>query len=424
MFRRLSLAVLLVLAGAGCSSSAHSPAAPAPPPPPQVASTQPAARATDVPYDSDIRVQFSTPMNPSTMTPTTVFLKQDTRRLPIALAWNPGTLVLRILPQVALELRKTYTVEFTSAVLTADGVSFGPDGWFFQFTTNSLRRPTTPRPIAGTPNESPFVMLSWDSTEAGLGTISYQIWVGADSAAIAARSGTPIATVSTAYYLPATRWPLESTIFWSITVVNATTGEHLDGTVQRFSTLPASTQVDSLIIAASDYAWNSQSASQAFPFQNCLSDSIVSFPGYQCWLLFPLSALPADVHLAEARVEASVFDQNASRINTGQLTLWSSKQPWLHPCKPGLNFLTDLPAPGQALAPVRGVGGSRIVYSSDLLVSHVEASVRRGGFFGYMLTSSLRVSYVSPHLNQPARAPYLKLYYFRTPPAPFATVAP
>src|SRR5262249_46081733 len=153
---------------------------------------------------------------------------------------------------------------------------------------------------------------------------------------------------------------------------------------------------------------------QAFPVQNCGQDSVVSFPGFQAWLQFSLGALPADVHLAEARLEASVFDQNIPRITTGQMQLWSSAQGWLHPCKPGANFLSDLPRLDRQMAPVRGVGGARIVYASDLLASHVEASVRRGGFYGYMLVSQQRVAYVSPRVGTPTRVPYFKLYYFIT----------
>jgi hypothetical protein len=421
------LATLLTLglaAGSGCSSRGTPPPAPAPPTPPQVASTVPAARATGVLYDTDVAVVFATPMNAATLTTSNVFLKQDTRRIPISLAWNAAQLTLKVIPQVALELQRTYTVEFSANVLAEDGTSFGPDGWFFQFTTNSLRRPLTPRPAPGTTGESPFVLLSWDSTETGHGAISYQVWAGSDSAAVAVRSGTALATISRASYLPVARWPLEGTTFWAVTVLNGSTGEQLLGDVQRFTTLAASTPMDSIAIPASDYGWNSQAANQQFPSQNCLQDSIVSLPGFQAWFQFSFAALPADVHLAEARLEASVFDQNIPRITTGQMQLWSSAQGWLHPCKPGLNFLSDLPKLDRQMAPVRGVGGARIVYSSDLLAAHVEASVRRGGFYGYMFASQQRVAYVTPHLGNPARAPYLKLYYFRTSPRPAASVAP
>jgi hypothetical protein len=389
-----------------------------------VSATQPAARATGVLYDTPIAIVFATPMNATTLTTSNVFLKQDTRRIPIALAWNAALLKLQVIPQNALELRRTYTVEFNANVLAADGTSFGSQGWFFQFTTNSVRRPLTPRPAPGTSGESPFVMLSWDSTEVGLGSISYQVWAGPDSATVAARAGTAIGTSTRANFLPVSRWPLESTIYWAITVLNGTTGERLDGDVERFTTLAASTPMDSIAIPAADYGWNSQAANQQFPSQNCLQDSIVSQLGFQAWFQFSMGALPADVHIAEARLEASVFDQNIPRITTGQLQLWSSSQGWIHPCKPGLNFLTDLPKLDRSLAPVRGVGGARVVFSSDLLASHVEASVRRGGFYGYMFSSQQRVAYVTPHLGAPTRAPYLKLYYFRTSPGPALSVAP
>ncbi len=388
--------------------------------------TTPAARSTAVAYDTPIAVDFATDMDGTTFTTRNVFLKLDTQRVPIDLAWNPANRRLTIVPETMLQLRRTYTVELGAGVHTAEGGSLGPDGWFFQFTTNGTRRPTTMRPRAGVTNESPFVMTSWDSTEISIGNISYEVWSGLDSTSIARRIGTPTATVATAHWLPSVAWPLGQRVFWAVTVVNATIGERLDGPVQSFTTLPPGTQEDSLLVKANDYGYNRiiGNLSLINPYQFCSQDSIQLAGGEQAWMGFPLGALPADVHIASARIEVYVFDWYTSRLPLTIMTLWSSKWSWVEPCKPGTQFPDFLPSNDQAVAQGRQESGRRVIYMSDLLASHVEASVRRGGFHGYQFVATQQLAYVTPHYQDATYHPYLKIHYYRTSPTPLAAHAP
>lgn len=421
----VGFAALLFFAGCGSKNPVAKPAVPAPP---EVVGTMPVARSTAVPYDTPIWLDFGTDMDASTMTASNVFLKLDTQRATIVTSWDAVARRLRIVPTVRLALRRTYTVEIGPGMKTAEGASLTTGAWFFQFGTNAARRPTTARPLAGTLNESAFVMASWDSTELSAGNISYELWSGLDSSAVAARSGLPAAITTRAQWLPSVAWPLGQRIFWSVTVVNATAGERLDGAVQSFTTIPAGLVEDSLLVKATDYGYSYlQPQNPVNPYQYCSQDSIASVPsGYTTWLSFPLGALPADVHVASARIEANAWPHDVDRLAATSLWIWSSKYAWIHPCKPSYNFPDQLPSADQLLATGRQVtpGGRLVVFQSDLLASHVEASVRRGGFFGYQFTSSQRVAWVSPHQIDPTYHPWIKIHYYRTGPEPLATHAP
>ena len=424
---RLAAAALpfaLLLAGCGSKNPVAKPVTPAPP---EVVGTMPPARSTGVPYDTPIWLDFGTDMDASTMTSSNVFLKLDTQRVPITTTWDPAARRLRLFPGALLALRHTYTVEIGSGMKTAEGTSLSTGAWYFQFGTNGERRPSTPRPHPGDSNESPFVMVSWDSTELAAGNISYELWSGLDSTAVAARAGSPTATLSKSRWLPTVAWPLGQRVFWSVTVVNGTIGERLDGPVQSFSTLPAGFVEDSLAVKASDYGYSFlMSSNPVNPYQFCSQDSVASFGGITCWLSFPLGALPADVHVASARIQAWVWAYDVDRLVTSPVFLWSSKYAWIHPCKPSFNFTDQLPSSDQTLAQARQVtpGGRQVVFQSDLLASHVEASVRRGGFFGYQLTSLQRMAWVTPHAVDATTHPFLIIHYFRTGPEPSAAHVP
>ena len=422
-FAAAALLFALVLAGCGSKNPVARPVTPAPP---EVVGTMPPARATAVPYDTPIWLDFGTDMDASTMTASNVFLNLDTQRVPITTTWDPAARRLRLFPGALLALRHTYTVEIGPGMKTAEGTSLATGAWYFQFGTNGARRPTTPRPHPGDTGESPFVMASWDSTEVSAGNISYELWSGPDSAAVAARAGSPTATVTRSRWLPSVAWPLGQRVYWSITVVNGTIGERLDGPVQSFTTLPVGVIEDSLAVKATDYGYSFLMGTNPNPYQWCLQDSIASFGGITCWLSVPLGALPADVHVASARISMFAWPYVVDRLTTSPIFLWSSKYAWIHPCKPSYNFIDQLPSVDQTLATPRQVtpGGRQVVFQSDLLASHVEASVRRGGFFGYQITSLQRMAWVSPHALDATTHPFLIVHYYRTVPEPSAAHAP
>ena len=125
--RRLPLSVLAVLATlSGCSKHAtDSTAPPSAPPVPELVAMQPPARSPSALYDSDIWAQFDRPLDPRTVTTLNVYLKLDAQRIPITVRYDAATQRVTLTPTAILELQRTYTVEFSSAPLTADWV-IGP----------------------------------------------------------------------------------------------------------------------------------------------------------------------------------------------------------------------------------------------------------------------------------------------------------
>src|SRR5205823_5494722 len=111
--------------------------------------------------------------------------------------------------------------------------------------------------------------------------------------------------------------------------------------------------------------------------------------------------------------EVYTFDPYVPRLPITVMTLWSSKNSWQHPCHQGTQFLDFLPANDLPVASGRPESGRRVVFQSDVLASHVEASVRRGGFFGYQFVSTQRIPFVTPHSQDPTYHPYLKIHYYR-----------
>jgi len=104
--------------------------------------------------------------------------------------------------------------------------------------------------------------------------------------------------------------------------------------------------------------------------------------------------------------------------------MWSSRYDWPRPCRGSYQFRENLPAQDQLIATARHESDRRLVFMSDLLASHVEATVRRGGLFGYEFLSSARIAYVTPRLVDPTYHPYLKIHYFRTAPGPLSSNSP
>src|SRR5206468_2177856 len=119
----------------------------------------------------------------------TVFLKIDTRRFACTVAWDPANLRVHVTPLATLALFKTYTVELSPDIRSADGARLG-SSVFWQFGTTSVRSPTARSPY-DRGIDSPFVTLVWGGNETTPGSLSYALYTGTDSAAVAGRAPAP-----------------------------------------------------------------------------------------------------------------------------------------------------------------------------------------------------------------------------------------
>ena len=247
------LALAIAFAASSCSKHGTSPVAPISQLPPLVVAESPPARSVRVPTDTAIWAQFDRPLDPATVDTRHVFLKVDTRRLPITVSYDPVTQRVLINASANLALFKTHTVEFEPGLRTADGDSLGQI-YFWQFTTTSVRRPRAPYPPDSATGESPFAELLWQGTEITDGSIAYDLFTGTDSGAVAARTTLPT-RLAAPQYLPVARWPQDVANYWSIRATNLNTGEQSEGPVWRFDPLPSSTPIDSVVVPMSHWSY-------------------------------------------------------------------------------------------------------------------------------------------------------------------------
>lgn len=409
-----ALAAALVAAlVAGCGSRVRAPlepAAPPPPAPPAIADVHPAPRAVGSPYDAPIWVEFSEPVDASTLTDRNVFLKLDTRREPVTLAWDAARRRLTLEPGVRLRLRRTYTVEITPRVRTAAGAAVAPQGHFWQFTTNSLRRLRTPRPGDGATFESPVARLAWDATDAEAGPVEYRVWIGPDSAAVAGRQGLPIAAVRRADWLPRTPWPTGSRLYWSVHARHLETGETGEAPVWRFETLPADTPVDSLVLPVESRGYVLKSDGRT----RCTQSVLGAGQGYNNAIRWRVPAAGPNLRLAGASVTFSYFATSAPAVV--RPAIYATTGPW-----EGCAVTSETPKadPGLELASDgRSTNNGLVTFQSTVFAAHLEAVARDGDLHGYsILTSGPTISLgfsTSTTAPNPA-AGGLVLLVYRTP---------
>jgi len=422
---RRAWVVLVAAFALSCSERSSAPivAPPVVPPsfPDRVEAVSPPARGTGTLYDSPIWVQFSVPVDTTTISDRTVFFKADTRRLPATWTWDRLTRRLRIEPADRLGLRKTYTVELSAAIRFTDGTTLGQNYWW-QFTTNSLRRPELPLPATGRIDQSPFVALRWSGlTEASAGPISYEVHVGADSATALDPSlpaTTSLVPASGALFVPRTRWRQDGPTYWAIHAINGTTGERLIGPAWRFTTFPADAAYDSIAVGAVDWDWVESNNTGR---QHCTEDSLVM--GVKTNIISSIRwniGIPdTNVRLTGAAIEMTPRYATVQAV-TGPSVWYAS---FVFPgCAHGVPAtgppVTEETDARGKLADAVVLRPDRIRFSSDALAAHVEATQRLGGLYGYLFRADRRRSYFGPGAGSPSVRAVLWLYIYRPPPVP------
>lgn len=409
------IVAICVLAVAGCSKKVTAPP-PAASLPPSVEATSPPARSIGILDDTPIWVQFDRALDVATVDTRTVFLKVDTWRLPISVSWDASTRRIVIVPTAKLALFRTHTVELSPEVAAEDGTRLG-QSFFWQFRVISLRVPRAPFPMDGAGGESPLLTLSWLGTEPAAGTIVYDVYGGADSAAVAARTASPIAHyIGKASLTPAARWQMGSRLYWSVRAYNFTTGETLDGEVWHFDTLPADTPIDSLNVPMRDwfYAITGSGFGGSSYNRFCSGDSIGCGPPVdQNYLRWNYAGLGVGLRLAGATVVLSPYEAYWTRMNAtlglGSLVATGTV------CASGATAPFVKPVSGGVLASGEVLPGPRVRFASDALAAYIEYTVRQSGPDGFSVYSSTRIQWVSPRITflPQSPPPSLKLYVYR-----------
>lgn len=318
LLRLLAFALLPALGA--CSKQV---AAPVEEPPvstsgPQIVVSVPAARSEGVLYDTEIWAGFDRALEASSVDSTSVFLKLDTQRLPCTITYEAVPRRVRLKPRVTLQLQRTYTVEFAATVRGLDGTTLG-ERRFFQFKTNSLRRPTYSYPDS-LALEGPVVMLGWGGNGAVSNQILHELYASTDSAAVANRT-VPYRQRGTALsHLPVATWPRGARVYWSVTTENAATGERLAGHLRAFDTYPEGWPVDSVTWTMFDYGG---SRFQTPRLQYC--NSITQFTGTAFSLAThfrnPPSGLSASA-IESVRLYVPLQSGYADSLAVNPLTVW------------------------------------------------------------------------------------------------------
>ncbi len=412
--RLVALAALALLAGCGHKTA---PTAPAERLGPAFEQVFPAARSTRVPLETAIWARFREPLDPSTVTTTTVFLKHDTQRLAIALGWDAATRTLRITPLVPLQLRHTYTVELSPKVATAAGATLDSTA-FWQFTTTALRRLVHAWPPDGATGQSPLAALGWDVTE--VGPVSYTVVSGSDSATVATRGpGAAVTTTGAGFLMADARRPALSTRFWSVSALAVDTGESEQGPVWRYTVVAADARIDSVTVPAKSYCsvrYTSPKVSGCGSVTMTMGQNV-----YNCAVRWNLETQPATLRLAGAKMilwpTSTLSDFTGAAVAATTTDFDGCAATFAGPP----TCVTQTYLSGVLAYGVYDPSISALVYRDDRFTAPLQCAVSFGAPSGYSLLSKSSFSVNSPGAaNLPAT---LRLYYYRDPPAPPGALA-
>lgn len=409
MRRALAGAALAAALAAGCGRH-RAPQAVGDLLPPDVVAVYPAPRAAGVPYDAGpFWAELATPLDSTTVSARTVYLKIDDARHPITARYDAATRRIVITPLAPLALRTVYTVELSTQVRTVDGVPF-PRTYFWQFSTNSLHRPAVPVPADGTTGESPFVTLLWSGNTDSPDGVRYQIYAGADSARVAARGDSAIGvSVETERCMPRVRWAEGARTWWSLRLSNLTTGEVVDGPVWRFDTLgPGLAPVDSTVVDPSEWGY------QLTNINRGCSSSLIITGNIALMRFLPTALAGSNARLAGMRLVMNTTT-GFPIPPAGAITIWGLAGPY-QAC--GTIWNTTPPSGDTslgALAAVRPDSGTVVVFQSDAFTAHFE-DVQRHGYLGYVLVSGQQYRFDAS--GGSLRAPKLIVSYYRAGAAP------
>ena len=412
MSRLLIAIALLAALLAGCGKNATEPPAQSGGGglPPSLKATQPVARATRVPYDGEIWGEFDRPLDSRTVNTRSVFLKLDGQRISITVGYDGQARRVFIRPVAPLALQRTYTAEFSPTVTGTDGVPL-PDGVFFQFTTNSLRRLSYQFPPEGS-IEGPSSALGWGGDRIVGGDIFYDVYASPDSEAVVRRTAAVLQRSVFTRFLPTVAWPAGVRVFWAVTSEHPVTRERENGPLSAFQVLPADAVFDSVVVRAQDHG---SSDIRSRNIQYCNTSFFNAGPSFNGCLHWNMSALPANIRIIGATVKLWTLDANANGFARTLPVLWMAQNDWTQ-CAvvaPGPPFV-ELSGRLADAVPVDGIEAH---FDTPRLAAFFEALYRRrSDLFGTLIRTQENVSFHSLNTIDPNRVPLAVVRFVRLPP--------
>lgn len=406
-----SLIVVAAFAAfAGCGKHATQPGpGPAATGVPVLVASQPPARSTLVLYDSAIWGQFDRDLDSTTVNAQSVFLKLDGQRVPCTVTYEKAARKVHLSTGATLVLQRTYTVEFTPTVRSAEGVPLQRNV-FFQFTTNSLRRMVYDSPVKGA-LAGPLTMLAWGGSQGPVNGVSFEVYAGLDSVLVEQRLVTPLQGNVFTRLLPSVAWPRGSRVYWTVTSVNLDTQERMDGPMTWFEVIGPNVTEETVLIRARDHG----SKLSTNTTQLCSSQDLPSGPSYNAAMHWNLNAIPADAWVVGATVGLAAKTNNAFQSTQPVLTMAQTEWNACVINTPGPPY----PEVNGLLAAGTSVDTIRVDFTSDRLGAFFDAQLRRDIYtHGTLVRSLTNVFYWSPLSGDPAKLPFATIRYVRPGPRP------
>ena len=376
-------------------------------PPPFVSEVYPSPRSFGVSETTEIWARFMEPLDPATVHARNVFLKVDDARIPVEVGLDQSRQTVLIRPLTPLALNRTHSVRLTTGICDAAGVSLGQEVTW-QFVTISVAFPDPSVPAAGSTNKGPWTALIWQATEHAAGPVSYAVYVGPDSAAIAERRLSPFRVLSRAACTNPAGWPLGETFFWAVTATNQATHESRYGATARFETIPKGTPVDSLEVPPFEWGYFSSIEPS---LHSCFADLVTSDNAYAA-IRYQLSGVPDDLEIADVRIDISLTDSSWPR-NPGGSSILAAVGEWL-PCRlDHQNPTADLELGDLALG--ARVRIEQIRFTGPALSGYLQEVLAQRDSAEFILRSLQLLTY--NHILNPDRtdlAARLRVSYYRT----------
>lgn len=409
----LSLAAAL----AGCSRHVTEPTPPGAAAPRMIAS-QPVARSAGNFYTTEIWGQFDRPLDERTVSEQSAFLKLDGQRVPCVVTYDATTQRIVLDPVPDLTLQRTYTVEFSTSIESAEGVPLAPN-LYFQFSTNSLYVLTYDFPAHGD-LIGPLSRLGWGGSRGPLNDVVHEVYAGADSLAVAQRLVPWIQRSAFTRLLPSVAWPNGQRIYWAITSEHTSTGERLDGPVSSFEVADAGLPVFTQVLGAKDYGSMNGTSRVTY----CQRADLPAGPLYNAalhWDLFAVDALgerriPQGARVVGATVQVTAFhtppgvtNTNKGRFSSGP-SLWLAQNDWI---------ACSIVSPGPPYPELSGllsqgefVDSFVVRFSAARLAAFMEAELENDPYLhGTLLRTLENIFYESPGSSDPSWTPKLTLQY-------------
>ena len=403
---RLVASLIVVAAFVGCGKHATEPPPPSVPGSPALVASEPPARSTLVLYDAQIWGQFDRELDPRTIDSLSVFLKLDGQRIRCSIQYEPLARKIHLSTGTTLLLQRTYTVEFSTAIKSAEGVPLAKNT-YFQFTTNSLRRIVYDSPKAGA-IAGPLSMLAWGGTQGPVNETKFHVYAGTDSASVAHRTIPPIQESVFTRVLPMAPWPRGSRVYWAVTSENVNTHESMDGPVSSFDVIAASAPETTVVIFGRDHG--SRNAQNTIAY--CSQVILPSGPGFNAAIHWDLRSIPSDAFVtsASARIMAALGQTNRYAITLPGLYLAQTEWVACNIVNPGPPY----PEVNGFLSGSTMVDTSRVDFAEPRLGAFFEASLR-GDIYthGTLVRTQSNINYSSPLESDPLRQPFATIRYVK-----------